>query len=113
MGRSDIKSYCILVSDNRSETARQRLGAMCRTNDGFELSNIDLKLRGPGDFFGNAQHGLPKMKLADLLQDSSTLDKASRAAKKLMQQDRELKKYPLLRQEVDQLFASVGEYGLA
>ena len=113
VGRSDIKSYCILVSDNRSETARQRLGAMCRTNDGFELSNIDLKLRGPGDFFGNAQHGLPKMKLADLLQDSSTLDKASRAAKKLMQQDRELKKYPLLRQELDQLFASVGEYGLA
>ena len=65
VGRGDSKSYCVLVSDSTSDTTVQRLNVMCSTTDGFRIADEDLKLRGPGDFFGERQHGLPKLSIAD------------------------------------------------
>lgn len=83
VGRGKYKSYCILVSDNRGENTEQRLGVMCRTNNGFEIADMDLKLRGPGDFFGNRQHGLPQLDIADF-SDTETLAQSQEAAEYLL-----------------------------
>ena len=83
VGRGEYKSYCILVSDNTGGTTEQRLGVMCRTNNGFEIADMDLKLRGPGDFFGNRQHGLPQLAIADL-SDTQTLAQSQEAAEHLL-----------------------------
>ncbi len=80
VGRGERKSYCILVSDSRSETSCYRMKVMCSTNDGFEISQEDLKLRGPGDFFGSRQHGLPNLRLADLATDAEVFAIAQREA---------------------------------
>ncbi len=72
VGRGNTKSYCILVSDSTSENAQFRLSVMCSTTDGFKIADEDLKLRGPGDFFGERQHGLPKLNIADF-SDMDTL----------------------------------------
>ena len=84
VGRGKHKSYCILVSDNQGENTEQRLGVMCRTNNGFEIADTDLKLRGPGDFFGNRQHGLPQLDIADF-SDTETLAQSQEAAEYLLQ----------------------------
>lgn len=83
VGRGEYKSYCILVSDNQGENTEQRLGVMCRTNNGFEIADTDLKLRGPGDFFGNRQHGLPQLDIADF-SDTETLAQSQEAAEYLL-----------------------------
>ena len=80
IGRGTAKSYCVLVSDSRSQETLQRLKALCATHDGFRISEEDLKLRGPGDFFGSRQHGLPAFRLGDLAQDLSLLQQAQQAA---------------------------------
>ncbi|MGE4485996.1 MAG: ATP-dependent DNA helicase RecG, partial [Oscillospiraceae bacterium] len=87
VGRGKHKSYCILFSGGGGDVAIERLKAMCRTNDGFEIAETDLKLRGPGDFFGERQHGLPRMKIADLASDMEVLYTAQSAAKALMEAD--------------------------
>lgn len=79
VGRGQYQSYCILISDNPSEVSRQRLKILASTHDGFAVSQADLDMRGPGDFFGSAQHGLPKLKIAALA-DSDTLKLAQTAA---------------------------------
>ena len=79
VGRGDHQSYCILVSDNNSEDTKIRLNTMCRTNNGFEIADEDLKLRGPGDFFGNRQHGLPTLNIADF-SDMDSLRQSQSAA---------------------------------
>lgn len=79
VGRGQYQSYCILISDNPSEVSRQRLKILASTGDGFAVSQADLDMRGPGDFFGSAQHGLPKLKIAALA-DSDTLKIAQTAA---------------------------------
>ena len=84
VGRGEYQSYCILISDNRGENTEQRLGTMCRTNNGFEIADMDLKLRGPGDFFGNRQHGLPELSIADF-SDTETLAQSQEAAEKLLE----------------------------
>ena len=106
VGRGQHKSYCILVSDNDSEEVRSRLKIMCRTNDGFKISEEDLRLRGPGDFFGSRQHGLPEMHVADLGADVNVLQRAQDEARRLLEQDPELSfpGHAALRERVDALF---------
>ena len=86
----ETKSYCILMSDSKSEANLARLKIMTKTSDGFVISAEDLKLRGPGDFFGDRQHGLPKLKIADLADDAEILKEASDAAIELIDRDPEL-----------------------
>ncbi|MBR2742727.1 MAG: ATP-dependent DNA helicase RecG [Clostridia bacterium] len=77
VGRSDIKSYCVLISDSKNELTLERLKTLTKTNDGFEIAEADLKLRGPGDFLGSRQHGLPYLRLAELTDmDMITLAKS-------------------------------------
>ncbi len=90
VGRGSEKSYCILVSDSPSELTGTRLKVMCSTNDGFEIANKDLELRGPGDILGVRQHGLPEFKIANLLTDGLLLKEANVCAKKIMEIDGEL-----------------------
>lgn len=83
VGRGKDQSYCILITDNVNEDSRKRLKALTATSDGFEISEMDLKLRGPGDFFGEAQHGLPRLKIADIAADSELLSAAGSEARNL------------------------------
>ena len=91
VGRGKHKSYCVLVSDHEGEESKARLNIMCKTNDGFKISEEDLRLRGPGDFFGSRQHGLPEMHMADLGADVQLLQRAQDQAAKLMLADPGLK----------------------
>ena len=109
VGRGQYKSYCILISDNRNEETRQRLQVMTRTADGFKIAEEDLRLRGPGDFFGSRQHGLPALKVADLSCDMELLQEAREAAEALMERDPALRDHPLTALRVAQLFADKGD----
>lgn len=106
VGRGQHKSYCILVSDHKGENTEQRLGVMCRTNNGFEIADMDLKLRGPGDFFGNRQHGLPQLDIADF-SDTETLAQSQEAAEALLRFSPDLRDASLraLRAKMRRLFA--------
>ena len=83
VGRGKYQSYCILITDSKSDEARDRLRALTRASDGFKISEMDLKLRGPGDFFGEAQHGLPKLKIADAVSDKELLQIVSCEAERI------------------------------
>jgi ATP-dependent DNA helicase RecG len=87
VGRGPWKSYCILLTGARSEDARRRITAMTATHDGFRIAEVDLTLRGPGDFFGTRQSGLPEFRVADLLRDAAVLEEARRDAIALVQRD--------------------------
>ena len=112
VGRGVHRSTCILITDHRGEETRRRLGVMCATNDGFKIADEDLKLRGPGDFFGNRQHGLPQLKIADLLEDMPMLQRAQSGAAALLDADPNLMDHPALWQAVEHLFQQVGEQGM-
>ena len=105
VGRGRHKSWCILVSDNDGEENRARLGIMTKTNDGFKISEEDLRLRGPGDFFGSRQHGLPEMHVADLGADVNVLQKAQQEATLLLANDPALAapEHAALRESVERL----------
>jgi ATP-dependent DNA helicase RecG len=90
VGRGPWKSYCILLSGAASEDARRRLDAMTATGDGFKIAEADLALRGPGDFFGTRQSGLPEFRVADLLRDAAALEAARRDAVALIRDDPQL-----------------------
>ncbi len=92
VGRGAEQSYCILVSDSETEVAQARIQAMVQSNDGFHISEIDLQLRGPGEFFGTMQHGVPEFRIANIYQDMSILLKAQKATKRLFEQDFQLEK---------------------
>ncbi len=91
IGRGQYKSTCILISDAKTDGAKKRMEIMTKTTDGFKIADEDLKMRGPGDFFGARQHGLPNMKMASLT-DSELLTEAHRFASALLADDPELKK---------------------
>ena len=107
VGRGQYKSDCVLITDNVNETTKKRLKILSSTNDGFAISEEDLKLRGPGDFFGDRQHGLPKLKIADMSQDMGVLRLAQKTAKQLTDDDPLLEKPENkgLRELVEKLFA--------
>lgn len=106
VGRGKHKSYCVLVSNSENEISEARLKVMTQTNDGFKISEEDLRLRGPGDFFGSRQHGLPEMNIADLCSDMNVLSTAQNAAQELLQKDPELKmpEHAALKIAVEKLF---------
>lgn len=111
VGRGDKSSYCILVTDNPSEETTKRLKIMSTMLDGFEIAEQDLKLRGPGDFFGNKQHGLPKLKIADLLNDIEIINITKELSVKIINIDENLmsEENKGLRFEVQRLFSKVSE----
>ena len=110
VGRGSADSCCILVSDNESEGVRSRLSFLCHTPDGFAVAKYDLETRGPGDFFGEAQHGLPTLQIADLVQDTRTLTVAQAEAKALLAVDPSLSRpeHKVLSDEVERLFSTTG-----
>ena len=107
VGRGSHQSWCVLVSDNRSPDTRARLKVLTQTNDGFKIAEEDLKLRGPGDFFGARQHGLPALRVADLETDTRVLREAQDAAAGLLAADPglELPEHRPLLERVRRLFA--------
>ena len=105
VGRGSHKSYCILVSDNQNEETRRRLQVMTKTGDGFKIAEEDLRLRGPGEFFGQRQHGLPGLKIADLGCDTQLLREAQAAAEELLRRDPALQSCPGTAERVQALFA--------
>lgn len=105
VGRGRYQSYCILVSDHNTPEAKDRLHFLCHTPDGFEVAKYDLETRGPGDFFGSRQHGLPALKIASLEQDGRILYTAQQDAHKLLAADARLARHPVLKAAVERLFA--------
>ena len=87
VGRGVHQSYCVLVTDSETKEAKARMQVMCETADGFRIAEEDLRLRGPGDFFGSRQHGLPEMHVADLGTDTETLMRSKEAAGQLLRLD--------------------------
>lgn len=87
VGRGKAKSHCILVTDATGDEATARMNIMCETTDGFKIADEDLKLRGPGDFFGTRQHGLPKLRIADILTDTKILMQTQELAQEIMLSD--------------------------
>ena len=92
VGRGKAKSHCILVTDATGDEATARMKIMCETTDGFKIADEDLKLRGPGDFFGTRQHGLPKLRIADILTDTKILMQTQELARELMEDKESFKK---------------------
>ncbi len=90
VGRGAERSYCLLLSDATTETAEARLTALTRSNDGFEIAEMDLRLRGPGQFFGTRQHGLPEFKMADLTSEIDLLKLAKEDALEILERDPEI-----------------------
>ena len=109
IGRGTEESTCILLSDAQNDEAQERFDIMCKTSDGFEIARKDLELRGPGDFFGSRQHGLPDMRIANLMTDTRILYEAQKTAKELVDgfspaTNEEIER---LKKEVQRLFTRV------
>ena len=105
VGRGAKQSYCFLLTGKRiSSEARQRMRVMCRTTDGFAIAEEDLKLRGPGDFFGTRQWGMLNLKIADLIRDSKILFLARKEAFRLVEKDPRLEKHPRIREALQVKF---------
>jgi ATP-dependent DNA helicase RecG len=108
VGRGAEISHCLLIADPPTDAAEQRLRAMTRTTDGFELAEMDLRLRGPGEFFGTRQHGLPPLKIADITKEIELLQTARDDAMAMLEADPSLKD-PAHRALRDELIARFGE----
>ena len=110
VGRGAAESWCFLVSDNTSEAVQKRLKFLCSTTDGFAVAQYDLETRGPGDFFGSRQHGLPTLQIADLMNDTRTLHAAQSEALAMLAEDPLLSRpeHALLAAQVQQMFDKAG-----
>ena len=109
VGRGEWQSYCVLVSDNQNEETRRRLKVMVKTADGFKIAEEDLRLRGPGDFFGQRQHGLPGLRVADIGCDAQLLREAQAAADALLERDPELESCPAAAERMAELFTEAAD----
>ncbi|EOD00523.1 ATP-dependent DNA helicase RecG [Caldisalinibacter kiritimatiensis] len=108
VGRGNYQSYCILINESKNKVARERMRIMERTNNGFIISEKDLELRGPGEFFGTRQHGLPDLKIANIFADMRILKMAQKVANKILERDPHLQdnKYKKLRNKITNMFDS-------
>ena len=106
VGRGKYKSTCILVTDAQNDEAQSRMKIMCSTSDGFRIADEDLRLRGPGDFFGQRQHGLPRLKIADMMENMDVMTKAQAASEYILANDPDLEQpeHRALRAETLRLF---------
>lgn len=111
VGRGEFQSYCVLLADPKTDDGKERMMSMTETNDGFKLAEKDLELRGPGDFFGKKQSGLPDFKMADLVHDYRTLEVARQDAVKLINDDEFWKHedYKYLREKLEESGALNGD----
>jgi ATP-dependent DNA helicase RecG len=112
VGRGADKSFCLLMSDKSGEISEQRMQIMTETNDGFIIAEQDLKLRGPGEFLGTRQSGLPDLILADLVRDTVILEEARNAARMVIEKDNELKEFQhqLMKKELYKYFRNNKDY---
>jgi len=101
VGRSAWQSYCFLLTDSPGQRTRQRLKAILKAEDGFELSQKDLDIRGPGEFSGKRQWGIPDLAM-DSLKDFALVEKVKVSAKEILEKGPSLKKYPLLREKLEE-----------
>ena len=106
VGRGPRQSYCVFFGADKGESARERLKILCRTGDGFEIARADLAQRGPGDFFGRRQHGLPALHVADLAADLALMQSAREEAEAILAADPRLEGYPTLSARVQRMFAA-------
>lgn len=90
VGRGQKKSYCFLISDSKSQTAKQRLSIMTKTTDGFKIASADLDMRGPGNFIGTNQHGFPEFKAGDIIKDIKLIELAKETASNILHEDKDL-----------------------
>ena len=106
IGRGEYKSDCILISDSKSVDTKTRLNVIKSTSDGFKIADADLELRGPGDFLGSRQHGLPDMKIADLFADRDVLRNAGKEVERLLKTDPNLEatENSALKEEIKELY---------
>ena len=106
VGRGEYQSYCILINGSNSRISRERMRILQKSTDGFYISEKDLELRGPGEFFGTRQHGLPDLKIANLFTDMDILKLAQRKAKEILEEDSLLldERHFLLRQNIIRMF---------
>jgi ATP-dependent DNA helicase RecG len=102
VGRGAAASYCLLVNDSRNPLARQRLEVLVRSNDGFEIAEMDLRFRGPGQVLGTRQSGLPDLALASLADDGSVLEEARDEAASILKEDPDLKSFEHIRELLEQ-----------
>lgn len=103
VGRGGGQAYCVLFAHGNNEITKKRMQTMCESNDGFYISEQDLHLRGPGDFFGVRQHGLPEMKIANLFSDTDVLKQAQEAAEWFALNE-DIEKYPELKKRTEEIF---------
>ncbi len=103
VGRGNFQSYCVLVTDHHSEETAARMKILSGTEDGFRIAEEDLRLRGPGDFFGARQHGLPALHVADLGTDTVTLTAARAAAEELLRKDPQMLRHTALKERVQMM----------
>lgn len=106
VGRGAEQSFCYLVADVKSEMTRQRLGIMCQTNDGFVIAEKDLELRGPGEFLGVRQSGMPDLLLADIVKDAKILEEARKVAIEIVKEDPDLEGHQILKKLIASKTAS-------
>jgi ATP-dependent DNA helicase RecG len=107
IGRGVHESFCVVISDPDTESAEKRLTALTEAEDGFEIAEHDLKLRGPGEIFGTRQHGLPELRFGDITEDMEIMELARKEAFSLIEGDPELKQYEnrLIRESLHKRFS--------
>ena len=108
VGRGSVQSYCILISDTQNPDTKQRLQVLHQTNDGFKVAEYDLKARGPGDFLGKRQHGLPQLKIADLSSSMDTMEQVQQAAQRIHEHPLSAGEKVLLQQRIQHILSTVG-----